>query len=292
MPETPDLDWSFPPATGPIEDDHHRALMERTGLFLGLLGASLSGQANKVLGVRADQLGLEFRAAPLGVVRSVVTITGDVTLGEEHAAFALDASANIAARVCVVKHATPSSPVIVTVPANAAPGAAWLLLQDPGQTGVVTLRPASGVTLEQQTADVTMDGPGAMVSITCFRNTGGSAAEVAVKGEASLGQRLSGVSYLDEVQGAYPSLGAAISGAVTLGAADRGTERRITASSATTITVPAAFRGSVRLRNVSAVAHTIALTGVGNRTLPAGALGLVDGNGTDLALFVATPAAS
>jgi hypothetical protein len=290
--DTPDLNWSWPPATGDIRDADGRVLLERSGLMLGLLDTDLPAYANQLVAVRADGLGLQFRAGITQFTRTAIQLDANTTLGEDQAAVAVDSQGRLVTRLCYVQASNATSPVILTVPATAPPGLAWNILQTPGQTGTVTIRPASGVTLGGQTSDLTLDGPGALVSIGCFRNSGGSAAECFVKGESSLAQTLSGLTTLGAVRGAYPQLGADVTDNLTLTADDRGTERRITATSQKTITVPSAFTGTVKLRNVSSVAHLVALPGVGNRTIPAGAAGIVDCNGQDYWLHTSTPASS
>lgn len=290
----PALEWNTPPAdvNQPIVDGEILAIHQYLGSILGTMPDDLAGQAGKLVRVRSDETGLELTPGLPGIETPVRVITGDADLTAENADVAQAGDGTLELGQILVRHSTPSTAVTLTIPASAAVGRRWTIWQDLAQTGVVTIHPASGVTLQGGTGDVTLDGPGAVVALQVVRNTGGSAAEVLVAGASSLGQALSGVTELGEVKGAFATLGAAITGDVTLGAADRGTERRITATTTKTITVPSGFRGVITLWNASAANHTIALGGVGNRTLAAGNVGVVRGNGTELCLFEASPKTS
>lgn len=289
-----DLNWAFPPdAPDEIEHDALRVLLLRCGLFLGELPASLTGHALKQVRVKSDETGWEYSAAGLtGLTRVCRSITGDTTLSASHADVVQAGAGSLEVGFCLVKHSTPSSSVTITVPSTATVGTIWTIVQSLDQTGNVLITPQSGATLQGGTGSITMDGPGSIVSLLVTENIGGSAAKVIVAGGSSLGQILSGLTVQGETQGSYRALGSAITDNVTLSSDDVGKEREITASSTKTITVPSGFRGEVYLWNSSAASHTVALTGVGNRTLAAGKLGIVHGTGSRLGLRVQDFAAS
>ena len=160
------------------------AAIRKCMTYLGKLPDVPTGHGGEYTRLREDEAGLELVSSIVTLTRPVIWLTEDTTLDDSYLQFDIVGTTQHD-RLLIAQHATPSNNLVLTLPANTAPGKYWYVVQGPDQTGQVRLRPSTGATLQGGTADLRLTGPYAAAEITCIKNDTGAAAQYIVVGSVT-----------------------------------------------------------------------------------------------------------
>lgn len=113
---------------------------------------------------------------------AAVEITTDTYTATAADVEVIDNGETVTFQVNHVLHGTSSHTVVITMPASSSITSQWarfVYVQDPSQTGDVTIVPESGGTINGGTSAIKLGGPGALATIVVLSNSGSAPVMVA-----------------------------------------------------------------------------------------------------------------